>query len=116
MTVLNFDTSSMTSVNQNLIEIYVKTSPFLMVVSTAFLAPFYEEVLFRLGINKVLNNKCLFIVISGMIFGLLHVFPLEEGVTLALGMMQSITYVTMGIFLSYTYYKTNNINTQLFFS
>lgn len=109
MTVLNFDTSSMTSVNQNLIEIYVKTSPFLMVVSTAFLAPFYEEVLFRLGINKVLNNKCLFIVISGMIFGLLHVFPLEEGVTLALGMMQSITYVTMGIFLSYTYYKTNNI-------
>ena len=109
MTMLNFDTSSMTSVNQNLIETYVKASPLLMVISTAILAPFYEEVLFRLGINKVLKNKYLFIIISGMIFGFMHVFPLDDGVTLALGMMQSINYVTMGIFLSYTYYKTDNI-------
>lgn len=109
MTMLNFDTSSMTSVNQNLIETYVKASPFLMVISTAILAPFYEETLFRLGIKKVFKNKYLFIIISGFVFGLMHVFPLDDGVTLVLGIMQSITYVTMGIFLSYTYYKTDNI-------
>ena len=109
MTLLKFDTSSMTSVNQNLIETYVKTSPFLMIISTAIFAPFYEEVLFRLGIKKVLKNKYIFILISGMIFGLMHVFPLEEGVSLTLGIIQSITYVTMGMFLSYSYYKTNNI-------
>ena len=109
MMLLKFDTSSMTSVNQNLIETYVKASPFLMVISTAILAPFYEEVLFRLGIKKVLKNKFLFVFISGMIFGLMHVFPLEKGISLTLGLTQSITYVTMGMFLSYSYYKTDNI-------
>ena len=109
MTLLNFDTSSMTSVNQNLIESYVKASPILMLISTAIFAPFYEEVLFRLGFKKVFKNKYIFVILSGMIFGLMHVFPLEEGIPLMLGIMQSITYVTMGIFLSYVYYKTDNI-------
>lgn len=109
MTLLKFDTSSMTSINQELIEAYVKTSPILMVISTAILAPFYEETLFRLGMKKVFKIEYLFVIISGVIFGLMHIFPLEEGVTLVLGIIQSITYVTMGIFLSYTYYKTDNI-------
>lgn len=109
MTLLNFDTSSMTSVNQNLIESYVKSSPILMLISTAILAPFYEEVLFRLGFKKVIKSKYVFVILSGMIFGLMHVFPLEEGIPLMLGIMQSITYVTMGMFLSYVYYKTDNI-------
>lgn len=109
MTLLNFDTSSMTSVNQNLIESYVKASPILMLISTAIFAPFYEEVLFRLGFKKVFKNKYIFVILSGMIFGLMHVFPLEDGIPLMLGIMQSITYVTMGIFLSYVYYKMDNI-------
>lgn len=109
MTILRFDTSSMTSVNQNLIEAYVKTAPILMLISTSILAPFYEETLFRLGFKKVFKNKYVFIILSGLIFGLMHVFPLENGVPLVLGIMQSITYVTMGIFLSYIYYKTDNI-------
>lgn len=109
MTLLNFDTSSMTSVNQNLIESYVKSSPILMLISTAILAPFYEEVLFRLGFKKVIKSKYVFVILSGMIFGLMHVFPLEEEIPLMLGIMQSITYVTMGMFLSYVYYKTDNI-------
>ncbi len=109
MTLLNYDTSSITSVNQNLIEAYIKTSPFLMMISTAFFAPFYEEVLFRMGMKKVFKNKYIFIILSGMLFGLMHIFPLDEGISLGLGIMQSITYITMGIFLSYTYYKTNNI-------
>lgn len=109
MTLLNFDTSSMTSVNQNLIESYIKASPLLMLFSTAILAPFYEELLFRLGFKKVFKNKYIFITLSGMIFGLMHVFPLENGISLLLGLMQSITYVSMGIFLSYIYYKTDNI-------
>ncbi len=109
MTLLNFDTSSMTSVNQDLIESYVKAAPLLMLISTSILAPFYEETLFRLGFKKVFKNKYIFIVLSGLIFGLMHVFPLENGISLILGILQSITYVTMGIFLSYIYFKTDNI-------
>ena len=113
MMALKYDISSITSVNQTLIESYVKASPVLMVISTAILAPIYEEILFRLGIKKVLKNKYFFIVISGMVFGLMHVFPLDDGITLVLGIIQSITYVTMGMFLSYSYYKTDNIFTSI---
>ena len=109
ITLLGYDTTSMTSVNQSMIEGLIKASPVLMLVSTAFLAPFYEEFLFRLGIGSVIKNKWLFIIISGTIFGLLHVFPLENGMNLIVGIIQSISYVTMGIFLSYVYKKNNNI-------
>lgn len=109
MILLGFDTSSMTSVNQNLIESYIKTAPILMFLTTSIFAPFYEEILFRLGFKKVFKNKWLFIIISGSLFGLMHVFPLSDGVELLLGITQSISYVTMGIFLSLIYYKTDNI-------
>ncbi len=106
---LNYDIESVSSMNQTLIEEYLKQSPILMAISCAILAPFYEEVLFRLGLKKVIKNKYIFVIISGSIFGLMHVFPLEEGVTLTLGLIQSISYVTMGLFLAYIYQKTDNI-------
>lgn len=109
MMAFNLDTSSLTSVNQELIETYLKTSPILMFISTVLLAPFYEEILFRLGFKKLLKNKYIYIILSGTIFGLLHIFPLEEGISLALGITQSISYVTMGIILSYIYFKNDNI-------
>jgi len=109
MVMLKLDMNSITSVNQELIETYIKRAPLLMAISTSILAPIYEEFLFRLGFKKVLGNNILFVIVSGTLFGLLHVFPLEEGITLSLGIIQSISYVTMGILLAYVYKKYNNI-------
>lgn len=109
MMLLKLDMNSITSVNQELIETYIKRAQFLMAISTSLLAPIYEELLFRLGFKKVFGNNMLFVVISGTLFGLLHVFPLEDGISLTLGIVQSISYVSMGIFLAYVYKKYNNI-------
>lgn len=109
MIVLKLDVNSITSVNQELIETCLKRAPFLMAISTSLLAPVYEEILFRLGFKKVFGNNMLFVIISGFIFGLLHVFPLDEGISLTLGLVQSISYVSMGLFLAYAYKKHNNI-------
>ena len=109
MVLLKLDMNSITSVNQELIETYIKRAPILMAVSTSILAPIYEELLFRLGFKKVFGNNMLFVIISGTLFGLLHVFPLDNGVSLTLGVVQSISYISMGIFLSYIYKKYNNI-------
>lgn len=108
-TLLKIDMNSITSTNQELIEKFVKSAPLLMAISTAVLAPFYEETLFRLGFKKVLNKGVLFVLVSGFVFGLLHVFPLSEGVTMTMGIIQSISYITMGIFLAYIYNKSDNI-------
>lgn len=113
MVVLKMDVNSITSVNQSALEDFIKVSPLIMVITTGFIGPFYEEGLFRLGFRKVIGNKFLFVIISGFVFGLMHIFPLSEGVSLTLGIIQSISYVTMGIFLACVYAKTDNIFTSI---
>lgn len=107
--ICGFDITSISSNNQDLANEYIKVSPILMFISAVLLGPIYEEGIFRLGMKKVIYNKWLFIIISGALFGLMHIFPLSDGTTLALGIIQSISYVTMGIFFSFTYYKNDNI-------
>ena len=95
------------SENQSIIILLTKEAPLLMLISSAFLAPIVEEIIFRLSLRKVIDNKYLYIVISGTIFGLMHIFPTE--LSMAYSLIQSISYVTMGLFLSHTYVSTNNI-------
>ena len=109
MVLCGLGTENIVSVNQSILEDYIKAAPLLMLISVAFLGPFYEEGIFRLAFKKVIDNKWLYIIISGSLFGILHVFPLSDGVTLPVGIIQSISYVTMGMFFSYVYYKKDNI-------
>lgn len=95
------------SENQNVIIEIAKGAPLITLISTAVLAPFVEEGIFRLGLSKLYNNKWLFIVVSGLIFGLMHIFPTTLSVSVAL--IYSITYVVMGVYLAYTYVKYDNI-------
>ena len=55
-----------------------------MFISTSILAPIYEEILFRLGFKKCINNKLMFIIISGTLFGLIHIFPTDLSLGVAL--------------------------------
>ena len=76
------------------------------------LAPFMEELLFRGIIRKVFNNGYLFIIISGLIFGILHVIddfksPKE--------LLYILVYSVLGFFMAGVYKKTNNIFTNMLF-
>ena len=96
-----------TSENQETVVTLAKTLPFMMMISTSLLAPCVEEGIFRLGIKKVINNKYLFILVSGLIFGFMHIFPTELPLYVAL--IESLNYVTMGLLLAYIYNETDNI-------
>ena len=96
-----------TSENQETVVTLAKTLPFMMMISTSLLAPFVEEGIFRLGIKKVINNKYLFILVSGLIFGFMHIFPTELPLYVAL--IESLNYVTVGLLLAYIYNETDNI-------
>jgi len=109
MLLLKIDINSLTSTNQNIIEDLVTTAPMLMTITAGFIGPAYEEILFRLGFKNVIDKKSLFIIISGLVFGLMHIFPLAEGVSLTIGLIQSISYVSMGFVLAYIYSKYDNI-------
>lgn len=68
-----FNIEITTADNQALIEKMVKSMPLLITLSASLFAPISEEVLFRGGIRKLMNNLGVFVTVSGLIFGLMHV-------------------------------------------
>ncbi len=96
-----------TSENQSLIDLFTSASPLIMLLSSTYLAPVVEEGIFRLGIRKIIKNNYLFIIISGLIFGLMHIFPTSLAIAEAL--TYGVVYVAMGWVLSWIYVKTDNI-------
>ncbi|MDD2504964.1 MAG: CPBP family intramembrane metalloprotease, partial [Bacilli bacterium] len=85
----------------------IESAPGMMMLSSVIIAPFIEEVIFRLGFKKVIKNKVLFILISGLIFGLMHIIP--SSLSLFVLMLQSIIYISLGVVLAYIYEKEKNI-------
>ena len=102
-----FNIEQITSENQTTINDLLGRFPILMGMSAIIFAPFYEEVLFRLGFKKCIPNKKVFILVSGLLFGLIHIFPTD--LHLGVALIQSIPYVSMGLCLAYFYSKYENI-------
>ena len=102
-----FNIEMATSENQSTINDLLGQFPILMSFSAIILAPYYEEVLFRLGFRKCISNRIVFILVSGLLFGLIHIFPTD--IHLGVALIQSIPYVSMGLCLAYFYEKYNNI-------
>ncbi|MBR1884652.1 MAG: CPBP family intramembrane metalloprotease [Clostridia bacterium] len=69
-------------------------------------APIVEENIFRNILHVFVKNKKVFIILSSIIFGLLHTY--DEG-SLPLALVQAIPYSILGFFFAYNYAKTNNI-------
>ena len=88
--------------------------PILLSVPLAILyAPLVEETIFRGCIRRFIKNDKVFIIVSGIAFGLVHTIFSESSILTAI--IQAIPYATMGGFLAYLYVKTNNICTNMAF-
>lgn len=84
-------------------------SPIFGGISTMILAPFIEEVTFRLNFKDVIKNKTLFIILSGVIFGSIHILGSFNDVY---QLLYLIPYCSVGISLSYIYAYNDNIYTS----
>ncbi|MBQ9014218.1 MAG: CPBP family intramembrane metalloprotease [Bacilli bacterium] len=92
--------------NQKIINTMFGKLPFAMLLLSSFYAPFVEENIFRLSLSKIINNKYVFIVISGFIFGLLHVVGKSSSINEYIYVFQ---YSALGICLAKAYSDSNNI-------
>ena len=93
-----------TATNQSLLE----EMPLLLSLPLAIIyAPIVEETLFRGCIRRFITNDKVFIIVSGIIFGLLHTVFAESDILNMI--VLAIPYGVMGCFLAYIYVRTNNM-------
>ena len=93
------------SENEEIIRSQIDLAPLLMLFEVSIYAPIAEELLFRKSIREVISNKWIYILVSGFIFGGLHVI----GSTNLIELLYLIPYCSLGFTFSYIYVKTDNI-------
>lgn len=93
------------STNETLIREYINIMPIYMIFSSCIYAPFTEEMVFRKSLRNCFNNKVLYILLSGLIFGSMHLLSASNLIELVF----LIPYSSLGCVFAYMYYKTNNI-------
>ncbi len=104
--ITNF-TTSLTSNNQQTIMDNLKIAPIYTFVVTVFIAPVLEELVFRLSFRKIFyKNDILFIIISGLVFGSLHVLGSFNAL---IDLLFIIPYSIPGFIFAYIYCKSKNI-------
>ena len=91
--------------NEETVQQLIFQTPFMAFVLTTILAPFIEEMIFRKSLQDCFNNKILFMIMSGFIFGLIHVFGAEN----ELEYLLIISYGALGFMFGHTLNKTDNI-------
>ena len=92
--------------NEQSIRDSFNSTPFYIFFSAVLYAPVVEELTFRLSIKKIFSNKWLFIIISGLLFGSLHVLTSFNDIT---DLFFIIPYSAPGIAFAYILEKTDNI-------
>lgn len=93
------------STNETLIREYINIMPIYMIFSSCIYAPFTEEMVFRKSLRNCFNNKVLYILLSGLIFGSMHLLSASNLVELVF----LIPYSALGCAFAYMYSKTDNI-------
>lgn len=83
----------------------------LMILRLLIISPVIEELTFRKSIRTVVNNNVFFVLFSGIFLGALYF--VSQSPTL-MGLISSIPYFLVWIYLSILYTKTNNIFINVF--
>ena len=80
----------------------LQQAPIYAIIVMVIIAPITEELIFRLSLRNIFNNRTLYCLFSGLIFGILHLTSIKEILFL-------IPYGSLGFFFAKTLYDTDNI-------
>lgn len=92
--------------NEEVVRSYIDVAPLLMVFCTCIYAPIVEEITFRKSIREAINNKWVYVFVSGFIFGFLHI---ASSISSVCDLLYLFPYSSLGCAFALLYYKTNNI-------
>lgn len=103
--IINMFTHIETSSNQEIIVNTFKKAPLYIVIVTILFAPILEELVFRLSFRKMFKTDIIFIILSGLFFGFMHVTDPKS----LLEFVYIIPYSIPGLIFAYTLAKSDNI-------
>lgn len=104
--VITLITNSTSSNNQEAIMKIFEISPIYMFISAVIIAPLTEELVFRQSFRNIFKSNIIFILMSGLVFGSLHVVTSYEQIT---DLLYIIPYSSLGVAFAYILTKTNNV-------
>ena len=92
--------------NEEKVRELIDMFPLYMIFQTLIYAPFTEELIFRKSIFDIGLSKWVYALMSGLIFGLLHIISYISTPT---DLLYLIPYSSLGIAFALLYKKTDNI-------
>lgn len=99
-------TGSELSSNESTLRETFKISPIYIYFSSVIFAPAVEELVFRRSIKNIIRNKYIFILVSGLVFGGLHVIGDFSG---PLDLLYLIPYCAPGFAFAYILADSDNV-------
>lgn len=91
--------------NEENVQLLIKKIPVIAFVLTTIFAPFVEEMIFRKYLQDSIKNKYLFMIISGLLFGFVHVMSSKN----PLEYLLIIPYGSLGFMFAKTISETDNV-------
>ena len=88
--------------------------PFFSVISMTILGPFIEEILFRKNFKEAFKNKTVFLIITSLLFGSVHLLASLTENFVWTQLLFLIPYSGFGYFFGKAYLETDNIYTSVF--
>ena len=105
--IITMFTTSNTPTNQKIIIDQIKSAPIYTFIIAVIVSPILEELVYRISFRKIFpKTNLLFILFSGLFFGMMHVIGTLTNST---DLLFIIPYSIPGFIFAYTYYKSNNI-------
>ena len=92
--------------NEESVRKLIDIAPLYMLFNVAIYAPITEELIFRKSIRDFISNKFIYCLVSGIIFGGLHVI---STINTPIDALYIIPYSALGISFATLYTKSNNI-------
>lgn len=104
--IINLFATQAIAGNEQKVQSLIGCTPILSVLTIGIIAPFIEEMTFRKIFYDAFNNKKLFIIISGLVFGGLHIVTSFNS---AWDLLYLIPYCSLGFAFAIIMTKTKNI-------
>lgn len=103
--IINIEPNSQAT-NQQAINELFNIAPIYIIISSVILAPIVEELVFRLSFRYIFKNDVIFVILSGITFGAMHIIGTY---TCLADWLYIIPYSIPGLVFAYTLKKSNNI-------